>query len=396
MPLKRHLLVLSCLSLLPCARAQFADSFDHERIEGWFTMTGDGTPTLNFVPKGGFARMEIDATQDRFNVWWTLIKRDIAGSVDLKLLADPAYELRVEARVRASHAPRRVNFMINTQRTTDFHQHLREYDLPDTTGWHTISFTTRDLDAKPGDSLFVQLAATDWGDGKYHLDVDHYRADVVRRDSAAPDVGEPLVYHPVPADPATFAHHVEVTHDSVIHPDFPEVNFNDWKGSGTQGTARILTVDARQVVVMRWDLKAFRGARTSTAGLLELTTWSVMKGGDYVSPLGEDLGVEFGKVRVVEILGGDPQWDQKDVTYQSLLAGSAEEDVFNTQMVIDLEVTEGGDGKTYATLPRPVVQRLLDGRTKGLVVRPLGAIVANFHASEDDQGRGPKLHLNAK
>lgn len=393
---KALVLAVSLLGLAATARAQFLDEFDERKIDGWFTMTGDGAATLEFVPQGDFARMLIDGTRDPHNVWWTLIKRDVTSFLDLEKLKDPAFELRVEARVRTSHAPRRLNFMINTQRTTNFHEHLREYDIPDTTGWHTISMTTQNFDAVPGDTVFVQLAATDWGAGKYHVDVDYYRADVVRRDSAGPDHGEPLIYHPPVRDPATFSHHLAVTHDSVVHSDFPNVNFNDWQVEERDGIARILTVNANQSAILRWDLQAFRGRKADGAGVLELTTNSVAKGGNYIKPFGEDLGVEFGKIRVIEILDGDPSWNQETVTYDSLLRNESPDEVFNSQMIFDVELAEEPGSKNYITLPRPVMQRLLDGRTKGLVLRPLGALAASVYASEDEGGRGATLHFSTK
>lgn len=392
--LKSLVLAASLPAVSAIAHAQFMDSFDGPKIEGWTQMTGDGTPTLEVKPMGGYARMLIDATPDRHNVWWTFIKRDVAAFLDLEKLQDPAYELRVEARVRASHAPRRVNFMINTQRTTDYHQHLREYDLADTTGWHTISMTTKDFDVLPGDAVNVQLCATDWGPGRYHLDVDYYRADVVRRDSIGPDVGEPLVYHPPIRDPGTFSQHLAVAHDSVINSNYPDVNFNDWQIEEADGVARILTVDANQSAILRWDFEKFRGRKAEGAGVLELTTCSVAKGGNYVKPYGEDLGVEFGKVRVIEILGGDPRWDQTSVTHDSLLQGESPMDAFNPQMISDVEVTAKPGSKTYVTISRPVMQRLLEGRTKGLIIRPLGAIAASIFSSEHAGDHGPKLHFD--
>lgn len=396
-PLFRLLVVSLSLLLLPAAgRSQFLDAFDRPAIDGWFTMTGDGWATLRLEPQDGFARMVIDGTKDPYNVWWTLIKRDITPHLDLEQLKDPAYELRVEARVRASHAPRRVNFMINTQRTTNFHEHLREFDLPDTTNWHTISFTTEAFDAVPGDTVFVQLCATDWGRGEYHLDVDYYRADVVRRDQAAPDQGEPLVYHPPVREPASFNHHRPASHDSVVLVDFPEVNFNDAHVEEATGTMRVLTIDARQSAILRWDFGGLAAEQADGAGVLELTTCSVAQGGGYVAAFGEDLGVEFGKVRVIEILGGDPAWNQETVTYQSLLADGPETEVVNSQMITDIELAAKPGGKSYATLPRPVMQRLLAGTTKGLIIRPLGAIAATVYASEDAEGRGPKLHFSTR
>ena len=38
-----------------------------------------------------------------------------------------------------------------------------EYDIPDTTNWHVISFTTTNWDAKPGDKINGQMALMDWG-----------------------------------------------------------------------------------------------------------------------------------------------------------------------------------------------------------------------------------------
>lgn len=390
------LCALSLLVVGTTARAQFRDDFNGGKIDGWFTMAGDGNAKVALVPHDGFARMEVDATADRYGVWWTLIKRDITASLDLEKLKDPAYELRVEARVRASHAPRRVNFMINTQRTTNFHEHLREYDLADTTEWHTISMTTRNFDAVPGDTVFVQFCVTDWGPDKYYIDLDYYRADVVRRNEAGPDLGEPLVYHPPVPALASFGHHLAVTYDSIINLEFPEVNFNDWRVTTAEGAARVLTVDGAQWIVLRWDFVALRGQKADGAGVLELTTCSLALGGDYIRAWGQDFGEEFGKLHVIEILGGDPAWDQAKVTYKNLMQGGGYADVFNTQMTVDLELAEQPGGTTHFTLPRPVMQRLLDGTTKGLLLRPLGALSATIFASEDVSGRGPKLHFSTR
>ena len=399
------LLFLLLLAAPGIAQAQFYDPFEGDEIDGWFFFTGDGEATMDFVQHDGYARVLVDATADAHNVWWAIIKRDVSADVDLRRLAEPGYELRVEARVRVSHAPRRLNFMINTQRTTDFHEHLKEYDLPDATGWHTISMTTRNLDAVPGDTLYVQLGVTDWGLERYHVDLDYYRADVVDARTAAPDVGEPLPYHPPVPPLRAFARTLAPAHDAVIGADFPDVNFNDWhartwpdddrSGDAQEHRVPVLTVGARQWPVLRWDFGAYAGAAVEGAALLELTPHSVVRGGDYVGRYGEDLGMEFGKVRVVEIVGGDPGWDQRNVTYASLTEGRAAHDVFNSQMVFDADVTETTGGKVYVTLSRPVMQRLLEGATKGLVLMPLGAIQASFYASEAGE-RGPKLHFNLR
>jgi hypothetical protein len=373
--------------------AQFYDDFKGDSIKGWFSMTGDGNAVMQFVQEDDFASIIVDATADRYNVYWALIKQDVTNYLDLSLLKDTSFQLRVEARVRIHNAPRRVNFMVNTQRTVNYHIDLMEYDLQDTNTWYTISMTTKRFDAVPGDRVFVQLAATDFGTGKYTVDVDYYRADIINIKEAEPDKGPRVPYHPTMPGIDFFNNHVMVTQDCLIHSDFPDVNFNNWTARGKEGSNSILTVHANQWIIMRWDLADFKSKPTE-AGILELTTHAVSAGGNYNEVFGEDLGMEFGKVRVVEILGGDPAWDQKSVTFRSLTEGQHLEKVFNGQMIFDAKVNELQDGKTHITLSKYVLQRLFDGTTKGLLIKPLGAIDASFYSSES--GKGPVLHLNAE
>jgi hypothetical protein len=378
-------------------QAQFLDNFDKNKIEGWKTYTGDGSVEMKLIQKDGFARIAVDATNDKHNIWWTIIKRNISPYIDLAKLADPDYELRVEARVRASQAPRRVNFMINTQRTINFHKQLMEYEIPDTTGWHVISYITHDLDAVPGDSLYVQLDVTDWGIGKYHLDVDYYRAEVINIKNAEPDKGEPLPYHPPVPEPDVFTNHIDVEQDGILNMDFPEVNFNNWHVTTENGIRHILTVDKSQWVILRWDLSRFKNGKIEGLGLLELTTQSLAIGGKYIEAYGEDFGIEFGKVRVFEIFGGNPEWDQNDVTFNSFFNDKPLAEVINSQMIIDVDIDGRPGSKNYITLSRPVLQRLIDGKTKGLLLRPLGALNASFISSEDQNASNcPKLHFNVK
>lgn len=372
------------------AHADFVDDFNHS-VAGWQTLTGDGEAQLKFVAMDGFARMQVDATADQHNIYWTIIKRDVAPSLDMEKLKSPDYELRVEARVRASHAPRRVNFMINTQRTTDYHEHLREYDLDQTTDWQVISMTTRNLDAVPGDQVNIQLGVTDWGPGHYHLDVDYYRAEVVPVKNAKADLGESLVYHPPIPALDSFTQHLKVKHDASINAAFPLVNFNNWQSDKT----RVFTVSAGQYPLLRWDLQSFRGQKAKGAGVLELTTQSIQKGGDYISALGEDFGIEFDKVRVFEVLGGDANWQQQTVTFANFTQGKDLQSTINGQMIFDTEVAPA-QGKTLITIPRPVLQRLLDGTTSGLMLQPLGALEVSFYDSEHGDGsQAAQLHFSS-
>lgn len=388
----KTLLLGAILASTPICHAEFRDDFDQESVAGWQLLTGDGDAQLELLPMDGFARMRVDATKDRHNIWWTVIKRDVAQSLDMEKLKDPAYELRVEARVRPSHAPRRVNFMINTQRTTDFHEHLREYELDGKAGWQVISMTTRNFDARPGDEVNVQLGVTDWGPGEYYVDVDYYRAEVVKVADAEPDLGEPLIYHPQVPALETFSHHLKVEHDAVINAAFPEVNFHNWQSDGT----RVLTVSAGQYPLLRWDFKKYRGHKAEGAGVLALTTQSIQKGGNYIKAYGEDLGIEFNKVRVFEIFGGDPEWQQNSVTFTSFTQGEDLQTLINSQMVFDTDIAEAG-GTTLITIPRPVLQRMLDGKTRGLLLRPLGALEVSVYDSEQGDGsRGPRLHFSTR
>ena len=375
--------------------AQFYDSFEKENIEGWFFFTGDGNATMDFLQKDDYSRIIVDATKDQHNVWWAIIKRDITNYIDLNKLKDPNYELRVEAKVRAGSAPRRINFMINTQRTVNFHEHLMEYDIPDTSNWHIISMTTKNFDTVPGDTVYVQLSVTDWGLDRYYVDLDYYRADVVDINITSPDKGEPLPYHPPIPELNSFSNQLKVSDDVLINMDFPDVNFYDWHIINNNDTNRVLTLNGSQWAILKWDLTQFKNRKINGSGLLEITTHSVFKGGNYLKTYGKDLGEEFDKVRIIEIFDGDSNWNQKDVTYNSFMQNKKYLDIFNSQMIYDIELSNEDGDKNYVTLSRPVMQRLLDGITKGILIRPLGSLNASLYSSKDKkQNNTPKLFFN--
>jgi hypothetical protein len=390
------LLIVALGGAQSSASAQFLDEFnsvttasDRSAVDGWSFFSGDGDATIRFEQGGpGYASIFVDATGDRRNIWWALVKRKVSEGMDLGQVSQPRYELRIEARVRVSHAPRRVNLHLNTQRTTDFHSHLMEFDIPDTENWHTISLTTRDFDARPGDTVSGQLALMDWGLGKYRVDLDHFKVDVVDVETAGPDKGVQVPYHPPIPDVGAFRQTAGVSADSIIDLANPGVNLNNWYVRSGSAKTRLLTVNGTQLAILRFDLGALAARRVQGAGLLELTTHSVQRTSDRIK--------DFGRVRVVEILGGDPAWEQGSVTLDSLCRGESLDTVLNTQMIIDWPVTEGDGGKTYFTIPQPVLQRLIDGRTRGLAIRPLGSISAAFYAMEhSDERVRPRLRLNA-
>jgi hypothetical protein len=376
--------------------AQFLDPFngssialDQKAMNGWAFYTGDGTVAMDFRQGDGCASIFVDATRDRRNVWWALIRRRVSADLDMGLLSGLSHEIRVETRVRVSHAPRRINLHLNTQRTTDYHTHLMEYDIADTSSWHTLSMTTRDFDARPGDMVYAQLALMDWGLDKYQVDIDYFKVDMIDARTAGQDAGNPVPYHPPIADAETFAHHLAVGQDATIDMQYPDMNFNSWCTKDRNAEIPLLSAAESQIVILRWDLKTFSGKRAVGSGLLEITTHSVQRSSAGLK--------DFGMVRVVEILGGRADWDETDVTFNALCGGDSVNNVLNPQMIIDADPMDRRNGVNWFTVPNPVLQRLIDGRTLGLAIRPLGAVQASFYAREYMHGKlGAKLHLNAK
>jgi hypothetical protein len=360
------------------ASAQFIDRFDGNTVHpGWAALTGDGAATMRLAQQDGHLSLFVDGTRDRANIWWALIKRDVAASLDVQRLSAPGHELRLEARVRLSHAPRRVHFQANTQRTTNFHEFLMEFDIPDTE-WHTISWTTHNFGALPGDAVNIQFAITDWGLGKYRADLDYFKADVVESGRPGPDLGVQTPYHPPVPDPRTLPQQVRVSQDATVSLQYPELCFVTWHGDDEGRAVPVVTVDAGQLVLLQWDLASYAGRKVAGAGLLELTTQSLQ------TMTLEDPD-EYGEVRVTEILGGSA-WDERKVTLESFLHGQPLDDVVNPQMIIDEHVAEKRGSRTLITISAPVLQRLLDGKTRGLAIRPLGPIDASFYAREHQGG----------
>jgi hypothetical protein len=138
-------------------------------------------------------------------------------------------------------------------------------------------------------------------------------------------------------------------------------------------------------VILRWNVDAYRGRLVTGHGLLELTTHSLIRS--------DDEKDDPGLVRVVEILAGDPGWRRETVTLDNLTRGRALDEVFNPQMIIDWPVSEGSGAKTWFMISRPVLQRLIEGRTLGLAIRPLASVNASFFAGD---GKAPRLLFNVQ
>lgn len=374
--------------------AQFIDNFDNQDLKGWQFFTGDGWAKMKAVQRDGYVTINVDATNDPYNVWYAISKRNIASSLKLNKLKGAGTELRVEAKVRIYNPPHRVNIMVNTQKTTDYHRDLMEFEIPDKE-WHVISMTTNELDAVPGDSVFIQFNVTDFGWDQYQVDVDYIKADIIEVKRAGPDRGIQIPYHPAIPATTTYGNHERVKHDALINSDYSKANLNDWHVTEKEGSVRALTISANQWAILRWDLEKFKNSQATGPGLLELTTQSVSSGGNYIEAYGQQLGEEFPRVRVIEIFGGEEEWDQQKVTFESFMQKKPYAEIFNTQMIYDKALSDSPGSKNFITISQPVMQRLLNGTTKGLLIRPLGAITATFYASENLDGQQvPMLHFS--
>ncbi len=384
--------VLATFLAAPPLAAQFRDDFTHLRKDpsgeaGWGIRTGEGRIAMEILQGPGFATVTVDATKDRRNVWWAVIARRVSGAIDLARLARPGFELRAEVRVRTDTAPRRINLSFNTQKTTDFHSHLMEYDLAEAGKWYTISLTTSGFEAGPGDTVNAQMALMDWGLGRYSVDLDDFKVDVVEAAKTGPDLGPPIPYHPPVADPASFAHALPVAADLTLDLAEPGVNLDDWTITDAGGTARVVSVGGTRIALLRWDFAGYAGRRVAGPGLLELTTRALGQ------PRTERP--DFALLRVVETIGGEPAWDERTATWAGISGGRPRDLLLDPQMIIDWPVTAGDGGKTWLTVPPVVLQRLLDGKALGIALTPLGPLDASFYAREDRDGRAAaRLHLN--
>jgi hypothetical protein len=187
-------------------------------------------------------------------------------------------------------------------------------------------------------------------------------------------------------DPLSFEHHLPVIHDAIVDSKFPDLNFNNWL-SGNAESPQLLATGGSQIIILRWDMQEYKGRKASGAGILELITHSLQHSPDYQK--------DFGMVRICEITGGDPSWEQGTVTYEKWRRSRPIENVVNTQMIIDSEVSTEEGAASLFTISRPVLQRLIDGETLGIAIQPLGAVNATFRSMENDNGLySPKLHFN--
>jgi hypothetical protein len=263
-----------------------------------------------------------------------------------------------------------------------------EFDIPDTTNWHTISMTTLNFEVQMGDSINSHLALMDWGLQKYRVDFDYFKVDVVKRTVTTKDLGNPMPYHPPLASPSSFKHSIAVSQDATIDTKYTDRNFNSWQAKDAKGKQQdLLCVSDTRIIIMRWDFGEYKGKRVPRSGLLELSPYAVQRSPDFFK--------DFGMVRIAEILQGDSEWDEKTISFDKLKGSLPIEQVINTQMIIDDSITWNKEGKVLFTISQPVLQRLIEGKTKGLAIKPLGAVNALIYSRNNrDAKLSPRLYFD--
>jgi len=359
--------------------------------KGWATFTGSGEATMTLTARDGHGVMDIDATHDRRNIWWATIKHAVSPYIDKNALGDPAKALRVEAKIRLSDAPRRVNLSLNHTHTTNYDTNLAEFDIPDT-DWHVISYTDKTFDARPQDEVFAQLAIMDAGRQRLRIEIAYFKVSVVDAATAPPDLGRPLTYRPALPPLARYRNAVPAAQDAMVDAAYPWVNYRNWSNRTDckrDTGCEVLSVSGSQIILLRFDLSHFKTKMPKGWGALELTT-------DHVDWAPTDQE-EFGYLRMVEIKGGDPDWNRDTVTRDSFFAGRPAREVLNPQLIVDVPPAFARGGRTVLAVSPPVLQRLFSGKTKGLAILAQGAVNASFASSRSpDPKAQPTLYFDVQ
>lgn len=351
----------------------------------WNVRCGDGIVFAEVRQHRAACSLIVDATKDANNIWWALMQTTLHQDFDMNQLQQHGHELRISARVRPSHAPRRVNMRIRAALQCDDGSHLKEYDL-DSTGWHVISLTTRQFRPSLGDAVIGHIAMMDWGRQKYSLDVEDFQVEVVASSGVSQDCGDPIPYSPPPLSPELFSTHLTVAHDAMISSRYPGVNLSDWAVYPHAG-CRILTVAPDLEVVLRWELPERGDKRIAGPGLLEIPFIFLQT----LSRPPKDLC----RIRAVELYAIYDGWNRNTVTYGRIVQTSPRDEVINPQMIVDTRV--GDDfytGMHRVPVPRCVLQRMVNGKTTGIVLQALGPIVACLTGTDPHHGIGTMLHYN--
>ncbi len=156
-------------------------------------------------------RLRIDARCDERNIWYAFMQTRVSDFLYLKRLKKPSQGVRIEAKVRRSHALRCVILYLPVLGKIGYHDNLMKFDLSEADRWYIISMTLSNLPYETGDTILGQVSMMDWGNTDiYTLDVDYDKVKVVDWDQVAHNQGNAVRYRPPLADPATFSQQLQV------------------------------------------------------------------------------------------------------------------------------------------------------------------------------------------
>jgi len=353
--------------------------FSAQGIPGWNSFHGDGNVLFEQRIHGGVATLQVNALQDKRNIWYALTHKDISSFLDLEDLARDDRELRIEARVRASHAPRRCNLYLAHY---PYHDHLREFDLPDTE-WHVISMTTRDWQVQPDSGLIAQVSMMDWGVGDYYrLEIDYVKVEIVDPRNIEPDSPLQVRYRPPLADPGSFNTLLPASSTVMVDREYPERSMDGWTWERKGEAVELISVDESKVALISWDFEDIDPEDIVGEGQLSITAFGLARLSDSEK--------DFGEIRISEILNpADLSLAAKG--YSAFLGLHSEAYLINSQTTVDTKVN--ADGETVVTLSNPVLKRLASGESKGLAIRALGLIDAHFYPAGSPEAPVLRVHL---
>jgi len=358
--------------------------FEPNNLKDWRTATGDGNIIFRQKFEEGSVALSIDPLRDKKNIWYAFMHQSISDHIDFEKLKQPGYELRMEAKVMPSHAPRRINMYLSSLDSGGF---LREFDLDKANEWHTISMVTSGFDFDPNIPLMTQVSMMDWGISEiYELKIDYIKVDLVKVTDDPKQFGEPLIYRPSLKTADVYPEILLPSKNAMIDSKMPNEALTGWSDE-VEGKAGVLQVDQSKTVLLQWDFSKYKGKKVAEAGQLELSTNTLLRK--------RNSQKDFGEIRCSEILNVVDPWDDATVTYNSFLGDNAYYEAIVSQCIVDTKVNPQKNGKTVVSISRRVLQRLLDGKTDGIALKALGLISASFFDTENE-ALAPKLRFTVE
>ncbi len=359
------------------------EGFYPNNLPGWRTITGDGNIIFRQKVEGGSAVLNVDSRMDKRNIWYAFMHQSISDVIDMDKLSLPEFELRMEARVKPSHAPRRINMYLSSLDTGGF---LREFDLEKANEWYLISMVTDGYSFDPEKPLMTQISMMDWGVSDiYELHIDYIQVDLVNINDNHIQHGLPLEYHEV-LKSSSYQEEI-IANTNLIDKSFPDEVITPWLTVDGNDSISVLQVDQSKIILLNWDLTKFKGKHVKGTGQLELSTQALLRR--------KDSPKDFGMIRLCEIMNTNTNWKNDSLTYNRFKGNRELHKLIVSQCIVDSKVQPVKEGKTIVNISQPVLQRLIDGRTNGIAILPLGLISAAFFDSSNGQ-LAPVLRFNSE